>query len=194
MKKVFVLMLAVMMVFSIAAIASGFTGAQSASGNTTFVQGAEDIQSGNVGFTAYIEVYQWLNYAFTSPAATFINQPGNYTLKLANLWVSSNATLTVTYTISNPSLTIGSNIGETGNTYSASVPSWLSGQGSFNYSLGTPYNVPPVAQNNSYYNTPTSTTSMTALPLQWTGTVPYNTPAGQYTIPVNVTISTTVGF
>jgi hypothetical protein len=49
-----------------------------------------------------VNVLQWLKYSLADPASTVISQPGDYSIKLVDLSVSSNATVTVAYTAGLP--------------------------------------------------------------------------------------------
>ena len=200
MKKIFILSLVVLSVISISVLASNY---QLVSGNSQFVPGQEDIAIGSGNVNAIVDVYQWLNYVVQSPQIQTIYQPGPYTLSLASVYVSSNATLTVTYSISNQSFVIGTNIGDEGytpisepfpnsllSTLSNGIMNYIGNTSSQYYTLSNPIYVPPSNDTNE----PSSISNMTNVSLYWTGTVPYNTPAGQYVLPIFVTISTTVGF
>jgi hypothetical protein len=213
MKKVFVLMLAALMVFSIAAIASGFTGVQSASGNTTFVQGAEDIQSGSLTGNAVIDVYQWLNYYIvnhvpsTNPGV--INTPTTSNAEqfaFADIYVSSNATVTVTIqgntgAATPSSLWIAQNLEAISTTPQGATqiafPEWfynpMEGNGN-NGGAPNYFTIRNTYGPSNLSTMPTTSSGMNDLQLIQSGPTPYYAPAGLYVIPVAVIITTTVGF
>jgi hypothetical protein len=85
-----------------------------------------------------VNVLQWLKYSLADPTSTVISQPGDYTIKLVDLSVSSNATVTVAYT--------------------ADLPQWMNTSGlHYESSISASTNMisdPLIWSGSVFYNTP----------------------------------------
>jgi len=199
MRKVVVLMLAVLMVMSVVALAATITPVNLNQG-LNFVPGSASVWSGATTTNVSIQVYQWVQYE-VFPVSNVITQPGVQTLKLANLGVYSNGGLSITFNLGTPT-----------STYILSSGSffwWMANNGGINPTVTATY----TDSNGNHY--PHSTVSsgpltLTTSPVQyWTSlpnsvgpnltlgltqNVPPDANAGGFYVPVTVVISTTVTF
>ena len=200
MRKVFVLMLAVLMVMSVVALAATITTVNLNQG-LNFVPGSASGWSGATTTNVPIQIYQWVLYE-VFPVSNVITQPGVQTLKLANLGVYSNGGLLITFNWGSPTNFTG---GLNGN----SMFWWMRSNGSINPTVTATYTD---SNGNSHPHSTVSsgpltlTTSpvryWTSLPssvgpnltLGLTQNVPPDANAGGFSVPVTVVISTTVTF
>ena len=202
MRKVVVLMLAVLMVMSVVALATPVNPPTPVNLNQglNFVPGSASGWSGATTTNVPIQIYQWVLYE-VFPVSNVITQPGVQTLKLANLGVYSNGGLSITF-----------NLGKPTPTYILSSGSffwWMRSNGSINPTVTATYTD---SNGNSHPHSTVSSGSLTLTtsPVQyWTSlgdsvgpnltlgltqNVPPDANAGGFYVPVNVVISTTVTF
>jgi len=202
MRKVVVLMLAVLMVMSVVALAATITPVNLNQG-LNFVPGSASVWSGATTTNVSIQVYQWVQYE-VFPVSNGITQPGVQTLKLANLGVYSNGGLLITFNWGSPT-------NFTGGLNENSMFWWMGSNGSINPTVTATYTGSDGTNSNSLNPTVSSgpltiTTSpvryWTSLPssvgsnltLGLTQNVPPDANAGGFSVPVTVVISTTVTF
>ena len=204
MRKVFVLMLAVLMVMSVVALAvSQLSTSVNLNQGPNFVPGSASGWSGATTTNVSIQVYQWVQYE-VFPVSNGITQPGVQTLKLANLGVYSNGGLLITFNWGSPT-------NFTGGLNENSMFWWMGSNGSINPTVTATYTGSDGTNSNSLNPTVSSgpltiTTSpvryWTSLPssvgsnltLGLTQNVPPDANAGGFSVPVTVVISTTVTF
>jgi len=202
MRKVVVLMLAVLMVMSVVALATSVNTPTPVNLNQglNFVPGSASVWSGATTTNVPIQIYQWVLYE-VFPVSNVITQPGVQTLKLANLGVYSNGALSITF-----------NLGTPKNTYILSSGSffwWMESNDSINPTVTATYTD---SDGNNYPHSTVSSGSLTLttspvkywtslpssvgsnLTLGLTQNVPPDANAGGFYVPVNVVISTTVTF
>jgi len=201
MRKVVVLMLAVLMVMSVVALAATITTVNLNQG-LNFVPGSASGWSGATTTNVPIQIYQWVLYE-VFPVSNVITQPGVQTLKLANLGVYSNGALSITFNLGTPTPTYILSSG--------SFFWWMGSNGSINPTVTATYTGSDGTNSNSLNPTVSSgpltiTTSpvryWTSLPssvgsnltLGLTQNVPPDANAGGFSVPVTVVISTTVTF
>ena len=202
MRKVVVLMLAVLMVMSVVALAATITPVNLNQG-LNFVPGSASVWSGATTTNVPIQIYQWVLYEVL-PVSNGITQPGVQTLLLANLGVYSNGGLSITFNWGSPTNFTG---GLNGN----SIFWWMANNGGTNPTVTATYTGSDGTNSNSLNPTVSSgpltiTTSpvryWTSLPssvgsnltLGLTQNVPPDANAGGFSVPVTVVISTTVTF
>jgi len=203
MRKVFVLMLAVLMVMSVVALAvSQLSTSVNLNQGPNFVPGSASGWSGATTTNVSIQVYQWVQYE-VFPVSNVITQPGVQTLKLANLGVYSNGGLSITFNLGTPTPTYILSSG--------SFFWWMANNGGINPTVTATYTGSDGTNSNSLNPTVSSgpltlTTSpvryLTSLPnsvgpnltLGLTQNVPPDANAGGFYVPVTVVISTTVTF
>ena len=207
MRKVFVLMLAVLMVMSVVALAvSQLSTSVNLNQGPNFVPGSASGWSGATTTNVSIQVYQWVQYE-VFPVSNVITQPGVQTLKLAKLGVYSNGGLLITFNWGSPTNFTG---GLNGN----SMFWWMGSNGSINPTVTATYTD---SDGNNYPHSTTVSSgvssgslTLTTSPVRYwlslpnsvgpnltlglTQNVPPDANAGGFYVPVNVVISTTVTF
>ena len=208
MRKVVVLMLAVLMVMSVVALATPVNPPTPVNLNQglNFVPGSASVWSGATTTNVPIQIYQWVLYEVFS-VSNGITQPGVQTLLLANLGVYSNGGLSITFNWGSPTNFTG---GLNGN----SIFWWMANNGGTNPTVTATYTGSDGTNSNSLNPTVSSGpltittspvrywTSLTSLrdsvgsnlTLGLTQNVPPDANAGGFYVPVNVVISTTVTF
>ena len=205
MRKVVVLMLAVLMVMSVVALAATITPVNLNQG-LNFVPGSASVWSGATTTNVPIQIYQWVLYEVL-PVSNGITQPGVQTLKLAKLGVYSNGGLLITFNWGSPTNFTG---GLNGN----SMFWWMGSNGSINPTVTATYTD---SDGNNYPHSTTVSSgvssgslTLTTSPVRYwlslpnsvgpnltlglTQNVPPDANAGGFYVPVNVVISTTVTF
>ena len=204
MRKVFVLMLAVLMVMSVVALAvSQLPTSVNLNQGLNFVPGSASGWSGATTTNVSIQVYQWVQYE-VFPVSNVITQPGVQTLKLANLGVYSNGGLSITFNVGTPTSTyILSNSGSFFWWMLSSMNPTVTATYTDSNGNSHPHSTVssgPLTLTTSPVRYWTSLTSLRDsvvgpnLTLGLTQNVPPDANAGGFYVPVNVVISTTVTF
>jgi len=199
MRKVVVLMLAVLMVMSVVALAATITPVNLNQG-LNFVPGSASVWSGATTTNVSIQVYQWVQYE-VFPVSNGITQPGVQTLKLANLGVYSNGGLLITFNWGSPT-------NFTGGLNSNSTFWWMANNGNIKPTVTATYD--GINSNSLNPNVSSGPLTLTTSPVRyWTSlpssvgsnltlgltqNVPPDANAGGFSVPVTVVISTTVTF